>query len=133
MFFCVVLQLVGKRETAHCSAVRVEAEYMAATEATREAVWWRSFLTELGMKLPSPSTIISDSQGSIALAKNPAFHSRTKHIDIKHHFVREQVAAGVIVMKHVPTEDMVADVLTKPLSRDRHVKLIKVVLGMSAV
>jgi len=111
----------------------VEAEYMSATEATREAIWWRSFLTELGMKLPSPSTILSDSQGSIALAKNPAFHSRTKHIDIKHHFVREQVAAGVITMKHVPTEEMAADILTKPLSRERHLKLMRVLLGMDAV
>ena len=104
---------------------------MAATEATREAIWWRTFLTELQFNLSSPSTILCDSQGSIALAKNPAYHSRTKHIDIRHHFVREQVAAGIIVMKHIDTEDMVADILTKPLARDRHHKLLKL-LGMQS-
>ena len=111
----------------------VEAEYMAATEAAREAIWWRSFLAELGLSLPSPSAILSDSQGAIALAKNPAHHSRTKHIDIKHHFVREQVAAGVVVMNHIPTEQMAADILTKPLSRERHLKLASMLLGTPAV
>ena len=102
----------------------VEAEYMAATEATKEAIWLRSFFTEIGLKIPSPITILSDSQGSIALAKNPAVHSRSKHIDIRHHFIREQVAVGQIKMYYVPTKDMTADILTKPLSRDRHQRLV---------
>jgi hypothetical protein len=102
----------------------VEAEYMAATEATKEAIWLRSFFNELGLKIPSPITILSDSQGSIALAKNPAVHSRSKHIDIRHHFIREQVAIGQIKMYYVPTKDMTADILTKPLSRDRHQRLV---------
>ena len=62
----------------------------------------------------SPTVIFSDSQGSIALVKNPEYHSRTKHIDVQHHFVREQSALGVVVFKYVSTEDMVADVLTNP-------------------
>jgi hypothetical protein len=101
----------------------VEAEYMAATQATREAVWWRAFLTELGMPPASATTIHSDSQGAIALGKNPEHHKRTKHIDIQHHYVREQVAAGSVTLSYVGTEDMVADVLTKPLAADRHAML----------
>jgi transposase InsO family protein len=103
----------------------VEAEYMAATQATREAMWWRKLLHELGIQ-SSPTIIIirSDSQGSIALSKNPEHHARSKHIDIRHHFVREQVAAGVVALQYVPTQEMLADVLTKPLSRDQHVKLV---------
>ena len=58
-----------------------------------------------------------DSQGAIALAKNPTHHSRTKHIDVQHHFIREQVEVEVIELKYVPTQAMVADVLTKALGR----------------
>jgi hypothetical protein len=101
----------------------VEAEYMAATQATREAMWWRAFLTELGMPPAGATVIHSDSQGAIALSKNPEHHKRTKHIDIQHHYVREQVSAGCVVLPHIGTELMVADVLTKPLPADRHTEL----------
>ena len=101
----------------------VEAEYMAATQATREAVWWRAFLTELGLPPSAATTVYSDSQGAIALGKNPEHHKRTKHIDIQHHYVREQVDAGSVVMPYISTELMVADVLTKPLAAERHAAL----------
>ena len=98
----------------------VEAEYMAAAAATKEAVWWRRFLTELGLPPPGPTTIYSDSQGSIALAKNPDSHDRTKHIDVRYHFIRQQLACQAIRAEFIGTEQMLADVLTKPLCRDRH-------------
>ena len=101
----------------------VEAEYMASTQATREAVWWRAFLTELGLPPTSATTIHSDSQGAIALDKNPEHHKRTKHIDIQHHYVREQVTAGTVVLPYISTKDMVADILTKPLAAEQHIKL----------
>ena len=69
--------------------------------------------------------IYSDSQGGIALTKNPEYHSRTKHIDIQHHFVRDQVMLGNVKFHYVNTQDMVADVLTKALARDQHHKLIR--------
>ena len=97
---------------------------MAATQATREAVWWRAFLTELGLPPVTATTIHSDSQGAIALGKNPEHHKCTKHIDIQHRYVREQVAAGSVTLSYIGTEDMVADVLTKPLSADRHSRLV---------
>ena len=102
----------------------VEAEYMAATQSTKEAMWWRYLLSDLGIDLGGPTLVYSDSQGSIALTKNPEHHARSKHIDIRHHFVREQVAAGTIEVDYVPTGEMVADVLTKVLPRDNHLKLI---------
>jgi hypothetical protein len=101
----------------------VEAEYMAATQATREAVWWRAFLSELGLPPSAATTIHSDSQGAIALSKNPEHHKRTKHIDIQHHFVREKVAAATVTLPYISTELMVADVLTKPLAAERHTEL----------
>jgi hypothetical protein len=105
----------------------VEAEYMAATQATREAVWWRAFLTELGLPPTGATTVYSDSQGAIALGKNPEHHKRTKHIDIQHHYVREQVAAGAITSPYISTNDMVADVLTKPLAAERHRELARAI------
>nr|CCA21918.1 PREDICTED: copia proteinlike putative [Albugo laibachii Nc14] len=63
------------------------------------------------------TTIYEDNQGCIALAKNPVFHSRTKHIDIKFHFLREKVEDGVIVLEYKPTDEMIADGLTKALGK----------------
>jgi transposase InsO family protein len=102
----------------------VEAEYMAATQAAREALWWQKLLHEIGVARHPTTVIHSDSQGSIALSKNPEHHARSKHIDIRHHFIREQVVANHISLQYLPTEDMLADVMTKPLSRDQHIKLV---------
>ena len=94
----------------------VEAEYMAAAQAAREALWWQKLLRELGVARHPATVIHTDSQGSIALSKNPEHHARSKHIDIRHHFIREQVVANHISLQYVPTEDMLADVMTKPLA-----------------
>jgi hypothetical protein len=97
-----------------------EAEYIGQTQATKEAIWLQGFLKQIHPDLDGGATIIyGDNQGAIALAKNPQFHARTKHIDIQHHFVREKVAEGRIQLKYVPTTQQVADGLTKPLCRDK--------------
>ncbi|POM66260.1 Integrase catalytic core protein [Phytophthora palmivora] len=84
---------------------------------------WRSkkqrtaFLCEIGeMKTKSAVKIYEDNQGSIALAKNPEFHKRTKHIDIRYHFVREKVEDGQVVLEYCSTKDMLADLMTKPIT-----------------
>jgi hypothetical protein len=93
-----------------------ESEYMALTLASKEAVWLRTFLLELGLAQDGATPIYEDNQGCIALARNASVHhARTKHIDIQHHFVRELVEAGTIVLHYLETHDMVADVFTKPL------------------
>ena len=93
---------------------------MAQSQAVKEAVWLRSLLNELGLGSNGPTTIFTDSQGAMALAKNPEHHQRSKHIDIRYHFIREQVAEGCIELIYVPTMEMAADQLTKPLSADQH-------------
>ena len=103
----------------------VEAEYMAACQAAKDAVWLRAFLVGLGLNASAPTSIHCDSQGAIALAKNPEHHQRSKHIDMRYHFVREQVTGGVITLDYTSTSDMVADQLTKPLSRDMHNRCIR--------
>jgi hypothetical protein len=99
-----------------------EAEYMAATQAVKEVLWLKQLLNEIGFTQSQPVLIHSDNQGCIALTKNPAYHSRTKHIDIRHHFIRDAVEVGAVELQYCATDDMVADVLTKALARDKHEK-----------
>lgn len=102
-----------------------EAEYMATSQCTKEAIWLRKLLADVGLVQEGATTIMCDNQGCIALAKNPTHHSRTKHIDVQHHFIREKLEGNEISLKYCPTEDMVADVLTKALAKDRHQRLAK--------
>ena len=104
---------------------------MASTQATKEAIWWNQLLSGLKFKVPKPIDIRSDSQGAIALSKNPMLHSRTKHIDIQHHFVREQVELDTVQFSYIASKDMPADILTKPMARDRHFELLTH-LGMAS-
>jgi transposase InsO family protein len=98
-----------------------DAEYMAANFAGREAMWLKQLLTELGYHIPK-LTIHCDSQPAIAVSKNPEHHSRMKHIDVMYHWLREKVEKGLLKLQFVPTEEMVADVLTKGLARVKHEK-----------
>jgi hypothetical protein len=111
---------------AHSST---EAEYMAASDAAKEAVWWRSFLADLELGSSGATTILSDNQGSIKLSKNPESHRRTKHIDVRYHYIRERVNEGTLLLDYVSTKEMAADVLTKPLGHVQHAETIRL-LGM---
>ena len=119
-----------KQKTVALSTV--EAEYMAAAQSTKEAIWWRSTIQGLGYSIDQPTPLYSDNQGAIALAKNPEHHSRTKHIDIQYHFVRERVADGSVSLIFIGTEEMTADVLTKALDLQAHNKALKK-LGMKGI
>jgi hypothetical protein len=93
-----------------------QAEYVALSEAAREACWLRNIYTELGLlKQDVPTLIRGDNDGSIAMANNPVFHKRTKHIAIRWHWVRELVQEGTIVVKSCRNPEQTADILTKPL------------------
>ena len=84
--------------------------------AAQEAAWLLKLFTDL--KIPTkPIVINEDNQGAIALTQNPIAHSRTKHIDIRFHFIRKAREEGIIDIVYCPTSEMVADLLTKPISR----------------
>ena len=103
-----------------------EAEYMAMSNAAREAVWLRSLLRELGYEQATSTVLLhSDNQGSIKLAHNPVNHSRTKHIDVQHHFIRELVEQEVVQLQYCPSHVNVADVLTKALPREKHLQFAR--------
>jgi len=106
-----------------------EAEYISLTSAVQECVWLKRLSSDIGVGLSDPIVIHEDNQAAIALSKNPQFHGRCKHIDVKMHFVREKVEDGSVTLIYCPTEDMVADILTKALPADRFCRL-RAMLGM---
>ncbi len=83
--------------------------------------------SSIGVTQKSATKIFEDNQGCIAMAKNPVNHERTKHIDIKYHFVRELLASGAIEISYLETEEMQADIQTKGMTRDRHLKLCRAI------
>lgn len=95
------------------------AEYMAASDGVKEAIWLRQLLKDIGYEQEGPTSIMIDNQSAIALSKNAEFHQRSKHIDVKFHFIRDQVTNGVIIPVYTPTDEQLADVFTKPLSAQK--------------
>lgn len=108
-----------------------EAEYIAASQAAKEVIWLRRLLADLGHPQQGPTTIHEDNNGCIDLAKNPVHHSRTKHIDVQHHFIREKVASGEIQITRVSTSDQIADLFTKALDREKFTTLCSKILEFS--
>jgi hypothetical protein len=107
-------------EVARSSA---EAEYRAVAEATKEALWLRNIMDELGMKLVKPITIGCDNQSCIRMATNPVLHERTKHIEAQCHFIRDNIKKNRIELKYVRSQQQYADILTKALARPRFEEL----------
>lgn len=132
----------SKRQST-VSQSTTEAEYRALSDGTREGVFLRRLLMELKF-IPEPSVALNcqdqvvlsnlstatqptqqdihlnlhcDNQGSINLARNPIFHSRTKHIELQHHYIRERLLEGEVQLHYIPTAAQPADILTKPLPR----------------
>ena len=92
---------------------------MALTQAAKETIWLRQLMSELGFQttIRKPTIVYEDNQSAIALAKNPVYHARTKHIDVQYHFIRNKVESKEIELRYLPTKEMIADALTKPLPR----------------
>lgn len=111
-----------KQKTVAMSSV--EAECMALSEAAKETIYLRSFLSVIVGKSQS-TVLLCDNQSAGLMAKNPVFHERTKHIDIRHHFVRYSVEKGDVKIEYLPTEKMPADILTKGLSMPKHQNCIR--------
>jgi hypothetical protein len=104
-------------------------EYMTLLHALKELIWLLRFLTEISYDISNQNIIYTDNQGAIALAHNSEHHARTKHVNIQYHFVRNCVEDGTTRLEYCPTEDMVADDLTKALGPEWHRKLARM-MGM---
>ena len=94
-----------------------EAEYVAATHAAKEAIWLRRLIHELFPSLARPTTLYCDNQAALKLIKDDNYRARTKHIDIRYHFVRQVAQIGALKLVYCPTDDMTADILTKALPK----------------
>ena len=90
---------------------------MALSDASKEAIYLRSLLVSIGLYQEMPVTIYEDNQAAQKIAENPVLHDRTKHIDIRYHFVRELVEQLKISIVYITTKQMVADLLTKAVSK----------------
>ncbi|KAG7557329.1 Zinc finger CCHC-type superfamily [Arabidopsis suecica] len=127
---CPITWCTKKQETVALSSC--EAEFMAATEAAKQAIWLQELLGEVTGKGCEKVTLLIDNKSAIALAKNPVFHGRSKHIHRKYHFIRECVENELIDVEHVPGEEQKADILTKALGRIRF-KEMRELMGVQDV
>ena len=96
-----------------------ETEYIALAEAAKTAVFISSFVSELTQSPRQTVTLYSDNQSAIALSHNPSFSDKTRHIDVKHHIVRDYVNEKLIDVRYVRTAENIADIFTKPMSGDQ--------------
>ncbi|MDV3146737.1 MAG: Ty1/Copia family ribonuclease HI, partial [Sweet potato little leaf phytoplasma] len=108
-----------------------ESEYISLVEAVKEGIWLKGLVNEL-IGCDDIITVYSDSQSAIALSKNPLYHDRSKHIDIRFHYLREKVLANEISLEKIPSSENPADMLTKSLTSLRTaylMNLLKVGVG----
>ncbi|CAM8899786.1 unnamed protein product [Rhodiola kirilowii] len=91
-----------------------EAEYIATGSCCTQLLWMKQMLSEYRVE-QKEMTLYCDNMSAISISKNPVHHSKTKHIDIRHHFIRELVEQKVVTLKHVTTDKQLADIFTKPL------------------
>ncbi len=109
-----------KQSTMALSSTK--GEYIVLTHMAKEAIWIQEFLGEVFPDFAFPTTILSNNQGALALAVNPAFHAHTKHIRVRHHFICNCIEAEDVDLDYVPTDDQVADIFTKGLPSIKHKK-----------
>ncbi|KAI0991940.1 hypothetical protein K3495_g16247, partial [Podosphaera aphanis] len=117
----------SSKSQPNVSLSSTEAEYYAYTSCVQELLWIQQVMSQMmyiGKDIIS-TRIYSDSQSSLALGENPELHQRTKHIDIKHHFIREHIDSGRVNARHMSTHEMVADGMTKSLSQKKHSRFVE--------
>lgn len=106
-----------------------ESEYIGLSRATQQAVWLSSFLSEIDLAQEGPLNLLGDNFGSVCLTENSKRHALVKHIEMRHHYVREKVVSGEVSIQRIRSGENVADIFTKALGGSVHSKLISL-LGM---
>ena len=109
-----------------------EAEFIAAASCACQWVWLRRVLEKLGHVQGVCPTIYCDNSSAIRLSRNPVLHGRSKHIDVRFHFLRDLTRDGIVELVHCSTQEQVADIMTKPLKLEAFLKL-RDELGMCVV
>jgi hypothetical protein len=114
---CAISWSSKKQPTISLSST--EVEYIALTSTTSEAIWLKRILTYLKQEQQDATIIYCDNMSTISISKNIMFHSCTKHIDIKYHFIRDHVRKGEFELKFCKTNDQLVDIFTKELPREK--------------
>lgn len=114
----------SSRKQTSVATSSTEAEYIAASHASKEVLWFRQLLKDMNIPRKGPTKINEDNQGCIRLIESDRCGARTKHIDICHHKIRDLREKKIIDVCYCPTEAMVADLLTKPLAKERFQELV---------
>ena len=96
-----------------------EAEYVAASLGACQAVWMMNLLEELKLRERKPVNLLIDNKSAINLAKHPTLHGRSKHIELRFHYIREQVSKGNVTVEYCKAEEQLADLMTKPIQVSR--------------
>ncbi len=118
---CLVNWVSKKQSTVSLSSA--EAEYMSISTTIQEMKWIRSLLNELNILSDDVPILFYDNQSAIAISENDKFHNRTKHIDIRHHYIRETIKNKEVELKWIESEEQDADILTKSLAKPLFEKL----------
>ncbi|GJV04091.1 hypothetical protein Tco_1337660 [Tanacetum coccineum] len=113
---CYLTSWFSKKQTALAIST-TEAEYVSAEKACQQALWMKQDLVDFDINLDD-IPVLCDNKGAIDLSKNAVLHSRTKHIEIRHHFLRDNAQKGNISIEKVSSEDNIHDILTKPLKHE---------------
>ena len=111
----------SSRKQGSITQSTVKAEYIAASDACKEAVWLRKLLSDLFDGKLESTIIHCDNQSCIELSGNQMFHDRSKHIEMKYHFIRDLVQRGTLKLHYICTDEQIADILTKPLTSTKFV------------
>lgn len=128
--YCFTLGTSGfvswsSRKQSTIAQSTTDSEYISAAESSREAVWLRQLLMSIDFPPTGPTPIMCDNEAANILSGDPAFHSRSKHIDIRYHYIREKCEDESIIMRYIRSEDNVADILTKALPTPQFIHLRK--------
>jgi hypothetical protein len=107
-----------RKKQSSISLSTTEAEYIATVECCTQVEWMKQTLQDIKVVFEEPTTIYCDNTSAISLSKNPVQHSKSKHIPIKYHYLRDQAENKNIKLEYVPTQEQVVDIFTKPLRRD---------------
>ncbi len=117
MFFNGSMISAWSKQQATVALSSTDAEYQALSIATQEVMYYRQLLNELKWPQVGPTQLLGDNQGALDLTVSTKHHPRVKHIDIRFHFIREQVKMNTIDLGYIATADQIADIFTKPLAR----------------
>jgi hypothetical protein len=113
---CLVSWLRKKQSSISLSIT--EAKYIAATSCCTQILWMKQTLQDIQIEYKKPILILCDNTSAIRISNNLVMHSKTKHIPIKYHFMREHVNDKIVKLEYVPTKEQIEDIFTKPLPRD---------------